>query len=361
LDLECITRDAATNLVLRECNVEHYSFRDVETEAALLRHAASHRCPVTPRELLNDVVTSVEWLVPEHGVLRETLADVLRKLVASGDLIEGNVTDETGTRRTLFLGPPTFVKASNDVFFLVGTRPDGLPLLDDELTARVEHRASLRLIQAEHDEELESAFGDQGLRELSIDAWIAAPRRESSIELVRRYVDRLSPMDVGALETFRILDASRPVTFYKGRWRELLAADRGLFVGRREQAYGADLWCCLEVIGDFEGRFVDLPALDLELTGADEAWRLQAALDARRGAPQLLRLAASGNEEDTNLLFFAPLPGWAQRRLGAIGQPVVPTEGGLMGYAVATDAVAAEVAFFGDTMWIQNVGQGPVR
>src|SRR5262249_21987518 len=156
---------------------------------------------------------------------RETLGDVLALLVASGDLIEGNVTDEGGTWRTLFLGPPTFVRAASGVFFLLGVRPDGLPLLNDDLISRTEQRGALRLIQAEADEQLQPELVEQGLRELSVTAWIAAPRLESPDGLVQHYSPRLDRVTAGGLEGFRVIDPSRPVNFYKGRWREVQVGD----------------------------------------------------------------------------------------------------------------------------------------
>lgn len=354
--VERITREGAANRALRDLDVNHFGLDDVEAQAAILRHAASHRCPVTPRALIDDVLASVEWLLEDSGEIRERFVETLGLLIGCGDVIEGRVDDEVGGRRMLFLGPPTFVPASGRTF-VIGVRPDGLPLLGERFSTDMLCKGPLRVLPFRADEDLADELVDEGLRPLSLDAWIAAPRRESADQFVGRFVDRLSLASEGSLEGVRVIDPSRPVTHYKGRWRELLPADRGHFVGRREQAYGSDLWCVFDVTGEFSGRLIDLPAVDVELPGADEAWRLQAAIDARRGSPQVLRVAHAEHEADRDLVLFSPVPGWAQRRLDAVGAPTTPSDGGLFAYAVPVDAESGETVFLAETMWIQAEGK----
>src|SRR5437764_983213 len=43
-----------------------------------------------------------------------------------------------------------------------------------------------------------------------------------------------------------ILDPDQPVRYYRGRWTEP-KNQSGRYVGRRKQAYGADLWCYVEM------------------------------------------------------------------------------------------------------------------
>ena len=73
------------------------------------------------------------------------------------------------------------------------------------------------------------------------------------------------------------------------RWREV-RADSGRFVARRDQAYGSNLWCYVELSNGEPQRLLDFPLAGSRWRGCDEAWRLQMAIDAQRGAPQRFRL-----------------------------------------------------------------------
>jgi hypothetical protein len=50
----------------------------------------------------------------------------------------------------------------------------------------------------------------------------------------------------GTLAEFTLLDTERSPAYYPGRW-VMPKRQSGRFVGRRPQAYGADLWCYMEV------------------------------------------------------------------------------------------------------------------
>ena len=116
------------------------------------------------------------------------------------------------------------------------------------------------------------------------------------------------------------MDPESPVRYYPGRWTSA-RLQTGLFVARRSQAYGSDLWCYVQMRDGIPERLVDLPLGDSRWDGWDEAWHLQMAIDARRGKAQQFRVV-SGLEGTSDMHFFSPVPIWAQRRWDAIGEQV---------------------------------------
>ena len=121
-------------------------------------------------------------------------------------------------------------------------------------------------------------------------------------------------------------------------------------VGRRAQAYGADLWCYVEVDRGIPVRFVDLPLANSVWRGCDEAWRLQAAIDCERGTPQVFR-RRSGPKGTDVIDLFSPMPMWARRRWDAVGEPI-ESSGCLFSYKFRNGEVLEEVDFLKDKLWI---------
>jgi hypothetical protein len=162
------------------------------------------------------------------------------------------------------------------------------------------------------------------------------------------------------LEGVTILDPSAPVRFYRGRWRTPKKADDGIFVARRPQAYGADLWCFAEVSTGAVTRLIDLPVTVSVAPASDEAWRLQAALDAEAGHPQLFRVRGRELTDAALLDLFSPLPSWAQRRLDAIGKPLLRSRGALLSYRIPREELDEELQFLVNMLWMAPDDPGEV-
>ena len=131
------------------------------------------------------------------------------------------------------------------------------------------------------------------------------------------------------------------MTYYRGRWSPPRTRS-GRYVGRRERPYGAALWCYVELDAGRVTRFLDLP-LSTNRRGCDEAWHLQAAIDAARGTPQTFRVRSGANGA-TLIDLFSPVPMWARRRWDAMGTPVEKWNS-LFAYSFAAVEVVQEVAF----------------
>jgi hypothetical protein len=324
-----------------------------EALAASLRRAASVLCPATPGAIVRAVVEVLEDLPGFDSPSSEDLEDLVGALVAYGDLLELPLEDAGTARRHLFLGPPGFVRRSTGCIVL-GVRPDGAPLLGDDLAQRVEHNGHLRVISQHASEDIAGALLDEGLIELTAEQWLRAPRASDPGALIESYASRLAARPpTGDIEGVRLIASDADIGYYRGRWRVPRRDDNGCFVARRPQAYGAELWSFVSIASGAVNRVLDLPVEDALAPAADEAWRLQAAIDAAANQPQAVRIRSAARAEFALMDFFAPLPSWAQRRLDAVGLPVPRSSGALFSFQVPQAELAEEIAFLSELLWIQ--------
>jgi hypothetical protein len=350
LSPEQVSDAALGALRMGEAGVDLFSD---EALAASLRRAASFLCPATRGRIVRSVLEVLQGLDGYSAETRDQLEMLLNVLLGYGDLLEleADGLDVSGQR--IFLGAPSFVRRSSGACLLIGVRPDGAQLVGDDLDALIDYEGHVRSVRPSSglDELLESS----GLIQLDSEQWLKAPRQASPEELLAQYETRLQAAGPsGEIEGGRILDRSKPVTYYSGRWRPPRSGDTGNVVARRPQLYGADLWCFARVI---DGRFtqlVDLPVAGALATAHDEAWRLQAAIDAVGGHPQLVGIRSGANPTVTRIDFFSPLPSWAQRRLDVIGMPLLREPGSLFSYTLPTSEVAEELQFLAQMMWIST-------
>lgn len=324
-----------------------------EALSELLRRVASFRCPTTQRDLLDAAVSVTRDLIDEPD-LRDRLRELLSEIVGTGDLLELPTPDGDGS--LLYLAVPSFVERGRDRFLLLGVRPHGASLLEGELMEDVEPEGHVRFLNLTGQAEPAVFLRELGLRQLDRDVWLRAPRVVGAEDFVAEFDFRLDAVAPEALDLpgATLLDPAARVTFYGGRWRAPSGTDSGRFVGRRPQAYGSDLWIYAELQAGRFTRVIDLPVLRELGRGADEAWRLQAAVDHLTGNPQCVRMEDEANERCV-LSVFAPLPSWAQRRLDMVGTPVPPRGGALMCYSVRQDEAATEVAALRSLMWLQEI------
>lgn len=346
-----VSTDVIAALQLDEVAVDLAS---PEALAASLRRAAAFLCPTPPMALTRAVGEVLVGLLNLDEAVYSDIQDLLQALVGCGDLLELSREDEMNSRRQLFLGPPAFVRSTNS-YFICGIRPDGAPLLSQELLDRTEYEGHLRLLHSVQFEHLDEALLEEGLIEIPEEHWIKAPRRSSPQDMLALYVDHLMAAGpAGRMDDVSILDPASKVSFYRGRWRHLKKTDNGHFVARRGQAYGAGLWCFAEVKSGEVTRILDLPIVSPLAPGWDEAWRLQAAIDATRGERQRIRWQSYGPTSPVVVDFFSPVPTWAQRRLDLQGTPVSRSRGALFSYRVRPSEIDRILRFFDELLWLQD-------
>lgn len=319
---------------------------DTELVAECLRRTASVRCPITPSGLVA-AVTSV--LAPLFDLEAEQVAGVLDRVVASGDLVEYLDEQPGYQRRQIYLGSPRYlVRQSGDVL-LAGIRPDGERLVGEELWAKVSSSSYLRRIEAADADDI-ALLRAYGLQQINESRWMNAPEHCDAIDLVEAYRSWLGhEPSSGEIADLRILDPEQPSRYYRGRWRVVDSSDTGTFVARRSQGYGADLWCYVEIRNGEHLRLLDLPTNRRD-RGCDEAWRLQAAIDAALGHPQELTIERTGAGR-VKLGLPAPPPRWLQRRWDLIGEPTTARHT-LFAYEFRATDTRDEVGFATSHLWM---------
>jgi hypothetical protein len=321
--------------------------------AAALRRVAGLACPCSPQTLLRSVTRPLEWIAEDAEALAQHAQETLDDLLALGDLIESQEhIDGNGSsrRRIIYAAQPAFVARPTGAAILLGVAPDGASPLTQEILERVEATKHVRRLPR-GDNELHAKLRRLGLLEMSETAWLKCPQPEAAKQYLARFdaeLDKAPPS--GSLPELEILDPSTAVAYYRGRWSTPKRRD-GRFVARRKQAYGANLWCYVELASGEPERFVDLPMEHSRWRAWDEAWRLQMAIDACRGQPQQFRVEAG--PEAALVEFFSPIPSWARRRLDAIGGAVDKKGGCLFAYSIPREDVDDEVRFADQMLWLR--------
>lgn len=350
LSAEQVAERALASLGLDDAGVDLFS---TEALAAAVRRAASFSCPATPSTLIRTVGEALRGLPGYDDGIRAQLDLVIDALVGAGDLLELPSGDPDGPKRQIYLGYPAFVRRRSGACIVIGVRPDGEPLATGELAQRIDFDGHLRVVRPVPD--LDQLMMVNGIAERSVSQWLQTPRPRSAVQLLAEYAARLDAAGPsGDIDGARILDPAAPVRYYRGRWRPPKSGDSGMFLARRPQAYGADLWCVARLDEGHFVRLIDLPLFGSLLPAADEAWELQAAIDAERGHPQLVRVRPTADVAFKALDFFSPLPSWAQRRLDLFGTPLLAGRGSLLTYSLTADEISEELDFLGKSLWMST-------
>ena len=329
----------------------------VEAIAGALRRMASFFCPCSAATIVRGVIRPLRGLVSDFKALRGTVEETLEAMIAHGDILEHRDVEGAainGAVSLLYIAPASFVVRKSGIVILLGITPDQFSALPDYLEKRVEYENHLRRLHPLPDEDLRADLTELGLIEVSYEHWLRAPQAETPGQYLSR-IDRLLDTVQPSREIpgLSLLEPERPVRYYPGRWTNV-RFQSGRFVGRRSQAYGADLWCYVQLRDGNPERLIDLPLAGGRWRGCDEAWHLQMAIDALRGNAQRFRITPGPT--DTRIVqFFSPVPMWARRRWTAVGEPVSGT-GCLFAYRLAEAELAEELDFVRKRLWLEELG-----
>ena len=321
---------------------------------ALVRYGAGILCPCSHTGLSSGLVECLQHLGIASDELRHQVSSAIESLIVRGELLElrGDETDpwEGGTIQ-LMLAPPRFVVRPSGGIFLLGAVPDHGAFLPRALVQGIRYDGYLRILDPVPDRDLRKELRAHGVQELSNADWLACPRETSFGELIGLIEAELDARpSAGEFGSIEILDSTKSVTYYPGRWKTP-RRESGVFVARRPQEYGSPLWCVARLETGAVRRFVDLPIGDVRVRACDEAWHLQMAYDHRRGVPQRYRLERDADRARFD--FFSPLPKWAERRLLAIGRQIPPTKC-LIAYSLPDTETEAEEQFLRDRLWLER-------
>lgn len=320
--------------------------------AALLRRSAGIHCPCSRATLRGSLLESLQYLSPAETALPDRIDEIIEGLIVGGDLLELNdvAIDDPDMKGTwVFAAPPSFVVRPSGGVFLLGIVNDQDVFLPQSLALRVKYEGLTRIIAPKPNEELATELLEQGLQQLSENSWLKSPKAQRPEDMLRRFKHQLSAQPPsGAVDDLKILDPTKPVKFYSGRWTTPQNRT-GTFVARRPQEFGAPIWCFAELEKGMVVRLLDLLPKKTRWRGCDIAWHLQMAIDHCRHTPQIYRRL--NDDDGVRLDFFSPLPEWSQRRLTIIGRPL-PRERSLISYLIPRTEVESEEHFLHEQLWL---------
>ena len=288
--------------------------------SSLLRHCAGILCPCSRTALRAALIESLAYLGVDGATLAERLEKLVDDLIVSGDLLELSdvATEDPHVKGTwVFAAPPSFIVRASGSAFLSGIVPDQNTFLPTSLAERIIYSGSTRYVLPEAGEDLVEALSAQGLNQLTETVWLKAPKKQTPQELAGRLRQQLASHQIcGPINDLMILDPTKKVTYYLGRW-VAPTIQTGAFIARRPQEFGAPIWSFVELVSGTPTRIMDLPSRHYRWRGCDAAWHLQMAIDYCAGQPQQYRRSIT--DQGVRFDFFSPLPLWAQRRLMIFG------------------------------------------
>jgi hypothetical protein len=334
---------------------DRFGVFSVEAIAAGLRRAAGFLSPCPQRVLVDAVVRPLQELVDDREDLREVVENTLEAMLAYGDLLdelEVAALDRSNRARLVYAAPPSFVSRKGGSVFLLGIAPDRNSALFEKLDKRILYRNHVRQLTFEVGEDLRAELRQHGLSEVTTDIWLkAAQPAESSEDYLKRIRSKLRE-SVGTISDLTILNFERSVNHYRRRW-EIAKDQSGVFVARRPQAYGNDLWCYVQLQRGVTQKLIDFPVDGGGSRGCDEAWRVQMAIDAERSNPQQFRVVKSGVEHKA-IEFYSPVPSWASRHWDFVGEPIRQSTS-LFAYRFPSSEIAEEIDFIKRRLWLKEI------
>lgn len=306
--------------------------------------------PQTLRFLI-DSVSETLFRLPDFARRSYAIAEVADGLIARGDLLEGWEHSEVLGRRRRLVYPAafSFVSLDHSSALILGVPSENRFQLPSDLHERVVWRGLSCYLELASD--VSVGLRAAGLQEVGLADWVRAPETEPAQRLVDHLAARLYGADPsGEVPGLRVMKQTPNNSYYRGRWTTP-SDESGLFIGRRPQAYGAELWCVVELNAGEPQRLVDLPFKSSSHAAHDDAWRFQAALDHLAGSPQKYRL--DHLNDSVILSVFGPLPSWAQRRLEVLGEWVERQAGTLFSFSIQERDMDATLDFLNKHLWME--------
>jgi hypothetical protein len=221
--------------------------------------------------------------------------------------------------------------------------------LPQELMERIRYDGFTRAIMPTPNEQLADALSELGLQAQSSENWLKPAKAETFSESLERHRIKLDALPrSGEISELQIIDPSKPVRYYRGRWITP-KAQTGMFVGRRPKEFGSPLWCLVRLANGQAQQLLDLPLDRSTLRGCDAAWHIQMALDRSNSSPQTYNVCVVDQYAFIN--FHSPLPVWAERRLMLLGRHA-DAAGCLLSYRLPVTELATEEKFLQERLWL---------
>jgi hypothetical protein len=348
-------------------DMDLYNIESIEVIASALRRAAGLLCPCSKQTLIRAVISPLEHSYESMNEeqlteLKELVKHTLDKIITFGDILgdlEASDADGTsGYYRQLYAAAPSFFKRPSGSIILLGIGPDNISPFPLDIKNKIKPLRYLRILdQPPEGDDVDRKLREFGVIKLSEKTWLKKPKKLTALQLLQS-IDKeldIAPLS-GFIDNLEILDPDTSVNYYKGRWTGLKPIHTGRFIGRRPQAYGALVWCFVEVFCGRTVKFIDFPLEKIfGRTGYDQAWWLQMAIDHENDTPQYLEIRKNTNEHKV-MAFFSPVPSWAERRLEAFGEKI-EERNCLFSYKLPGKELEAELKFFEGYLWIKEKEQ----
>lgn len=287
-------------------------------------------------------------LAPLLDDIEARVNDMIEDLIAIGDLLEMRSESDEGSDILLRPAPPAFVRRKDNTFIILGISGDEITPIDNQSV--IYTPSGLRTFPTSDPTNYRDMFIDLGLIEIPEHIWLHAPAKISVEDYLDSWVRSLpSVKHPENIEGLEIIDTKIPASFYKDRWAKLSNEHSGIYVGRRPQRYGANLWCLFEIKNGLIERFVDIYSKDARIRNCDEAWRIQAALDSKELRSQKIRILS--DQKNIILSFSSPIPAWAIRRLSMIGARKI-VKGSLIAFEIPAQNAENEICWLEDMLWL---------
>ena len=320
--------------------------------SASLRRTCMFMAPCGRSQLERAVRLCLSGLGLDEAMLAENIEAATEELLAFGDLLEMR---QPGEERASFIIRPSafhYVNYDGPDIVLLGTGLDEATPIANSFPATIRRQGSLRFVPRSDD--LQAFLKEAKIPEISLASWLHLPRQKAAAEYLAPWVNRLEKQDrCGTIDDLKIIKQDSAVKFYKGRWAEP-GKLTGHFIGRRPQAYGADLWCLVQLDAGHPVKFIDLTADGDKWRPCDIAWHIQMAMDAERGAKQRFRVQL--HPEGDHIEFFSPLPSWAERKMMTSGVRQ-SRPGCLFCYVMRAGESSRTIPFLQSQMWLAQIDE----
>ncbi len=329
----------------------------VKVVSALIRRTAGLLCPCPQRKIQKTILKALYGIYRPPDDFSNIIKETIELLLAHGDLLEhGDITSASSRAEVVInIAPLAFIKRKSGACIIIGIAPDDRIVLPKFLQERVQHKHITRMIPYDSSPNLSEHLKELGFIQLPYKAWSKHPLTTTPvkhIETVDRYFSSSFSQQSTYIEGLQILDPSLSNTFYPGRWVPPADKHSGRFIGRRPQAYGSDLWCYVEMEKGEPSLFFDLPLPGSMWRGCDEAWHIQAAIDAIRKNPQVYRVREE-SQKHIMLDLFSPIPSWVQRRWTMVGESI-PRDKCLLSYRFKSEEISEEIKFVKEQIWLSD-------
>jgi hypothetical protein len=285
----------------------------------MLRRLCGFMCPCPQRVILAAAKRSLAPFGSATDALLAEMESTLEALLVVGDVIEvsrvgGTLDDEN--RDWLFCGPPAFLELEGRCY-VFGIAPDDAPVLVGTLRDRVRQDGIMRYLDDEEGQ-LGETLAALGMRRHTASKWLPRIHTQSPERFLEHVLNRLTSAGLrGDMPTTEWLTpATATYVPYQRRWTSE-AAESGRAIGRAHPEFGAPLWFLARLVEGRIERALSLPFADMPDRACDQAWRIQLALDAQRGAPGRYKAWPEADGMRASISF--PLPLSARRRLVLLG------------------------------------------